>query len=169
MTPPLVEIDLSIEDPRWDAYDLPALCATAASMALAAARVPDAGYLVSVLACDDARITELNGTFRDKPRPTNILSWPATELAAGAPGDWPAPPPPPDDFDNELGDLALAFETCIAEAEAAGLPVAHHLTHLLLHGCLHLLGFDHETEADAALMEGLEIKALASAGIANPY
>ena len=72
-------------------------------------------------------------------------------------------------MDPELGDIAIAYETCLRESQAAGLAILDHLTHLLLHGTLHLLGYDHIEDADAEVMEGLEIKMLASLGISNPY
>jgi probable rRNA maturation factor len=73
------------------------------------------------------------------------------------------------DNPQELGDVALSYDTCLAEAAAQGKPVDHHVTHLIIHGVLHLLGYDHQTDADAALMEGIEMRALADLGISNPY
>lgn len=122
------------------------------------------------MACDDARIALLNAEFRGKPVATNVLSWPAQDLAPLDEGGAPAMPEA--DFPGEgpsLGDIALAHETCIAEAEAAGRPLDAHLTHLVVHGMLHLLGYDHVREGDASRMENLEIEILDAMGLANPY
>jgi probable rRNA maturation factor len=123
-----------------------------------------------VLGCDDARIAALNTTFRGKAVPTNVLSWPSQERAADTPGGRPAAPDPgsPDD-PEELGDIAIAWETCASEAEGMGKPLATHAAHLIVHGTLHLLGYDHETDSDAALMEETEVRALAAMGLPNPY
>lgn len=164
-------IDVLIEDARWDDVKLTPLCNRAFGAVFAARGISGKGYEVSVLACDDARIAALNAEFRDKPTPTNVLSWPAHELAPLTAGDDPAPPPDvlANPMDTELGDIAVSYDTCLREAEAGKIAFEDHLTHLLAHSCLHLLGFDHETDADAARMEGLETKILASLGIADPY
>jgi len=162
-------IEITQESPLWEAVDLGALAQGAVDATLGALDLPPEAFEVSILACDDARIARLNAEFRGKPGPTNVLSWPSEERAAETPGARPALPDPDDPMAAELGDLALAFETCAREAEAAGKPLADHLTHLVVHGTLHLLGFDHETDPDAALMEGLEVKILATLGMANPY
>jgi probable rRNA maturation factor len=126
-------------------------------------------YEISLLGCNDTRIAALNEDFRGKPQPTNVLSWPSDERGARAPGEVPHLPTPDPQGLTELGDIAIAYDTCAAEALAAGRALADHTTHLLVHGTLHLLGFDHERDADAALMEGLETEILARLGIADPY
>lgn len=162
-------IDILIEDDRWSDVNLATLASRALACVFEHRGISGKGYTVSVLACDDAEIARLNAEFRGKPKPTNVLSWPEHDLAALHDGDDPAPPPPPDDFDDSLGDIAISFDTCQAEAEAAGLSMSDHVTHLLIHATLHLLGFDHERESDAARMEALETKLLASMGIKDPY
>lgn len=159
--------DIVIEDPAWDAVDLPALAARAGDAV--AARMGLEDWEFTCLACDDARITALNADFRGKPRPTNVLSWPSAERGADTPGGIPAPPTPDMFGDRHLGDIALAWGLCRAEAETGGIFLDHHLTHLLIHAILHLLGYDHETDSDAALMEGLETETLATLGIPDPY
>jgi probable rRNA maturation factor len=159
-------IDVVIEDARWEAAGLGALAGTAVAATLTTLGLGD-GWDVVCLGCDDARIAALNADFRGKPQPTNVLSWPSAERGAEVPGARPDAPDP--DSEPELGDLALAYDTIAREAAEAGLSLEDHTTHLIVHGVLHLLGYDHETEADAALMEGLEVEILATLGVANPY
>jgi len=155
-------VDLVIEDERWAGAGLDALAERACGAALAHLGV--AGAEVSLLACDDARIAALNEAYRGKPAPTNVLSWPSEERGAEVPGGDPLPPQ-----DLELGDIAISYETCAGEAQAAGRTFADHLSHLLVHGTLHLLGYDHIDDKDAVLMEGLEVEILGKMGIADPY
>lgn len=122
------------------------------------------GGEVVVLGCDDARIAALNADFRGKPRATNVLSWPSVEHAPRAPGQ---PPRLPDTV--ELGDIAISYDTCLAEAGAQGKPLADHVSHLLVHATLHLLGYDHEDDADAETMEAAERSILAGLNILDPY
>ncbi len=161
-------VEVNVEDPRWS--DLSPLAEAAVAAALSHLGHDPAEFEVSVLACDDARMTALNAQFRGQEKPTNVLSWPAEDLAAEAEGAPPAPPErgTPDD-PAELGDIALAFETCAREAAAQDKPLPHHAAHLLIHSVLHLLGYDHLRPGDALLMEETEIAILADMGIANPY
>ena len=112
---------------------------------------------------DDAEVHVLNRDWRGKDKPTNVLSFPMLERADLLALDPEGPP-------ELLGDVALALETCTREAADKGIPLEHHAAHLIVHGLLHLAGYDHETSPeDAAIMEALEIKALALMGIADPY
>lgn len=106
---------------------------------------------------DDTRVRELNRTFRGHDKPTNVLSFPAPDemAATGAV--------------RQLGDIVLAAETVLREAGELGVPPRHHLQHLVVHGLLHLLGLDHETDAEAEEMEAMEIAILAMLGIPDPY
>ncbi|MEM1316136.1 MAG: rRNA maturation RNase YbeY [Pseudomonadota bacterium] len=171
MTAP--EIELAVEDPRWDAEaGVASVLRAAAAAALEAAGVDGAGRSISILLTADGPMAELNGRFRGKPAPTNVLSWPAEDLAAEAEGAAPAAPSPPAAPDQEpesLGDLALARETLAREAAEAGKPLDAHLFHLAAHGTLHLLGYDHEREGDAARMEALESRICLAAGHPDPY
>ncbi|MFK7943148.1 MAG: rRNA maturation RNase YbeY [Paracoccaceae bacterium] len=165
-------IDLMVEDEGWlDALpSLKDVAEQAAQLALRAAGLSLATRSISILACDDARIAMLNNEFRDKPRPTNVLSWPAFDLTPSAPGEAPlAPPEHNTPGPQPLGDVAIALQTCQQEAETAAKPLNFHVMHLILHGCLHLLGYDHETPEDAVLMEGMESRALVGAGFPDPY
>lgn len=155
-------VDIVIEDERWEDAGLPALAERAARAVLDFLDRRDATLVV--LGCDDARIVGLNAEFRGKPQATNVLSWPAVEHAPRQPGAAPMVPQ-----DEELGDIAIAWETCAAEAAAQGKPFADHVTHLLVHAILHLAGYDHGLDADAETMERAERSILAGLGIADPY
>jgi len=117
--------------------------------------VPHKRAEMAVVLTDDTAMRALNKRWRGKDKPTNVLSFPAqTTLGAAAP---------------HLGDIVIAFEITALEAEREGKPFAHHLTHLAVHGYLHLLGHDHETDREAEAMERLETKILARIGIPDPY
>jgi probable rRNA maturation factor len=162
-------IDVLIEDPRWETLDLEALSEVAFAQLFELIKLERDGYELAILACDDVKIAELNTEFRDKAKATNVLSWPSEELAPDAAGEEPFLPPEAGPMGHHLGDIAISYDTCVAEAGAAGKSMPNHVTHLLVHGCLHLLGYDHETDADATRMEGIEVQALAKLGIDNPY
>jgi probable rRNA maturation factor len=158
-----------LEDPRWGRAGLPEIAERAVRQALAVAGVTGS-WAVSVLGTDDRRIAGLNAEFRGREGPTNVLSWPARDLAPPQPGKAPRlPEKSTEPWETGLGDIALAWETCQREAREGGIDFADHVAHLVTHGCLHLLGYDHETDADAERMEMLEIEALASLGISDPY
>ena len=163
-------VDTVIEDARWAGVDLPALADRAGAAVMAALGLPVGGFALCVMGCDDARIAELNGAFRSLGKPTNVLSFPAWDRAADAPGlvpDLPEVGHPGDP--EELGDIAISYDTCAREAAEQGKALPDHVTHLVVHGILHLLGYDHIEDADAALMEGLEARILASLGVDDPY
>jgi probable rRNA maturation factor len=124
----------------------------------AASLPPQIPYQATLVLTDDAEMRTLNRTWRGKDASTNVLSFPAGEPRGETPGE-PCP----------LGDVVLAAETVLTEADAQGVEAADHVAHLVVHGMLHLLGFDHEREADTLRMEALETKVLAGLGIADPY
>ena len=159
-------VDTVAEDARWASRRLDALAGKAINATLSHLTMVPGDWEVAVLGCDDQRIAELNAGFRGRSSPTNVLSWPSQDRAPRTAGEVPQPP---DRGDPELGDIAISLDTCLREAEAAGLPFEHHVTHLLVHGTLHLLGYDHETDMDAELMEKLEVEILATLGVPNPY
>jgi len=105
---------------------------------------------VSVVLSSDEEVHVLNKTFRKMDKPTNVLSFPSEEQ-------------------GELGDIILAYETTMREAETSGIPFLHHSLHLIIHGFLHLLGYDHENEEEAKEMEDIEIRILKGLHINNPY
>jgi len=153
-----VDLDILIESPDWAALARPeALVRRAAEAALHAV-----GFIgpvaITVLMTDDAEIAELNRAWRGKNRPTNVLSFPAAPIP-GTPAEMARP----------LGDVVLAAGVVATEARAQGKTLENHVSHLIVHGVLHLAGHEHETDQAAAAMQALEIKALARLGIADPY
>jgi probable rRNA maturation factor len=162
-------IDILTEDSRWDALDLTGLSERALSETLVHLGLDAAQAEVSILACNDARIADLNSTFRDKAGPTNVLSWPSEDLAPEDPGAAPDRPAPDPDGSLPLGDIALAYDTCAREAEALGKPMTEHVTHLVIHGVLHLLGYNHIRDPDATLMQTIEAEILGKLGYDDPY
>ena len=147
-----IHIDVAVIHSPWGeaVKDIEGLVTTAISQILPLLETSKLGEL-SLAFIDDKAITALNRDYRDKDAPTNVLSFPDMG---------PAP---------LLGDIVLAYETVLAEAGEKSISVEEHVTHLVIHGFLHLQGYDHETDADAAQMEALEIKALAALNIDNPY
>jgi probable rRNA maturation factor len=152
------EVDILIEHAGWNALpDLEKRIREAVDTVLRAVapeRAADAE--LAILLADDAGVRVLNRTWRGQDKPTNVLSFPPAPMPGGLP-------------DAALGDIALAYETCAAEAAAEGKAMADHMIHLVVHGALHLLGYDHETDEDAEAMEAREIALLASIGIPDPY
>ncbi|MDZ7905382.1 MAG: rRNA maturation RNase YbeY [Cypionkella sp.] len=162
--------DVICEDPRWQGAGLAELAAPALAATFAELGLPQQGFTLCIMGCDDARIAALNADFRGKPSPTNVLSWPSAERGAAVAGDVPAPPiAGPLDDPEHLGDIALSYDTCMAESHAAQKPPFAHISHLIVHGVLHLLGYDHIRDADGDVMEALEGRILARLGLPNPY
>lgn len=164
-----MSLEIVIEDGRWQSLGLEDLARQAVGRALDYLGMFAENCEVVLLACDDARIASLNTEFRGKAVPTNVLSWPACELAAVEDGGQPQAPEP--DFTGEiaLGDIAISYDTCLKEAVETGKTPADHVSHLVIHGLLHLLGYDHIRDRDATLMEELETAILGTMGINDPY
>jgi probable rRNA maturation factor len=153
-------IDVIIEDDGWrklisDLETLSDQCRHAAATAapVSARRLLDAN--AALLFTNDDALRQLNQRFRGVDKPTNVLSFPATGPTAATPGF--------------LGDIAIARETCVREAAEAGIGLRAHTAHLIVHGLLHLIGYDHETDDDAAVMEPLETKVLLALGFSDPH
>jgi probable rRNA maturation factor len=163
----LVEADAGEEwDSRTDWEELARRAALTAVASSAHARLADSELAVevSVKFTDDDEVRALNRTYRGKDKPTNVLSFPMIE------GELLASIASADSGQVLLGDIVLAHGVCVAEAADKNLAVDTHAAHLVVHGMLHLLGYDHETgEADAETMEEIERQALAAIGIADPY
>jgi probable rRNA maturation factor len=153
-----VSLDISVPSPLW--RGLPRARAVARETIAAAAaergEIASDGAVVSLYLADDSALRALNSRWRGIDKPTNVLSFPSA--TAGGLGDA-----------TMLGDIALAYETLAREAENLGVPLADHYRHLVAHGFLHLIGYDHETDAEAERMEALETKILARLGAADPY
>lgn len=162
--------DTIIEDERWDTVAFEEVAETAAQATLAHLGLKAEGFEIAVLACDDAKIAVLNADFRDKTSATNVLSWPSEERGAQRDGDTPEPPhhagPAPVE---ELGDIAISYDTCAREATRDHKDMSAHVMHLMVHGTLHLLGYDHIRDKDATLMEAHEVAILGKLGLPDPY
>jgi probable rRNA maturation factor len=128
--------------------------AVAAALEAAGAAL-SSGSELSFVFSDDEAVRSLNREFRHIDRPTNVLAFPGGPVVAGAPA--------------LLGDVVMALETVSKEADLEGKPIEHHVSHLMIHGFLHLLGYDHENDGDADKMEAVERRALASLGMDDPY
>lgn len=155
---PAAEIDILLEAEGWAVLpEAGARCEAAAMAVLTAhAETFDRPVELAITLTDDARIQVLNRDWRDKDKPTNVLSFPAAEV--------------PDDVSPEpLGDVIVALETVLAEAADEGKAPLDHLSHLVVHGTLHLLGYDHEQDDEAEEMEDMERRILAGLGITDPY
>jgi probable rRNA maturation factor len=151
-------VDVIVESPRWKSVrgvKATLLRAVGEAAALSAT----GGGELSIVLTDDATIRLLNRQWRGKDAPTNVLSFPAP----------PAPSRKRRAVAPMLGDIVIAYQTTAREARAGHLPLRHHLAHLAVHGFLHLMGHDHETDDDADAMESLEIAILARLDVPNPY
>ena len=159
-----MELEISIDAPWPSPPDWEELAVRAANaLVQVTPELANSRLSASLLFAGDGDVHALNREWRGKDKPTNVLSFPMLERADLLAL---APEGPPE----LLGDLALAFETCAREAADKGVTLEHHAAHLIIHGLLHLAGYDHETgPAEARAMETLEIKALAQLGIADPY
>jgi probable rRNA maturation factor len=149
-------LNIVIEDEAWKRVrGLKSLTEKAVDAALTAAAK---NKEISILFADNVTLKNLNKDWRGKNKPTNVLSFPASKDLKLPRGQV-----------KPLGDIALAFETVAKEAEASGKSLKDHTTHLIVHGVLHLLGYDHIDDADAAKMEAKEIRILKELGLADPY
>jgi probable rRNA maturation factor len=142
-----------IEDVRWNA-----LSDVMPQLERVVAMITDNHSEINLLLTNDIAMQEINKCWRGVDKPTNVLSFPAAAMKS-LPPDAPHP----------LGDIVLAYETLEQEAARQGKPIRDHVTHLFLHGLLHLLGYDHETDADAKVMETKERNVLAAIGLPDPY
>jgi len=155
--PPIsIDIDVVQEAGDWDQVaGAEGLVRSAVGALVGKLAVTNAEVCVAL--SSDQQVAELNASYRGKASPTNVLSFPAVPML------------PVEGEPRFLGDIVLAIETLQREAADLGIPVAHHMQHLVVHGMLHLLGYDHETEDEAQEMESLEVRILARIGIADPY
>jgi len=157
-SPPDLAVEILVEAGGWPpARSLRALAERAVAAAIARARPPIvAGSELAIVFTDDGHIRALNRRFRGKDKATNVLSFPAAAVSRGT-------------FGPLLGDIVLGHETVKREAENDDLTLTDHLMHLIVHGFLHLVSYEHEVEADALAMESLETAILGDLGVADPY
>ena len=160
-----MSVEVVLEDLRWDDAGLANLAESAFEATLSHFALSPDSWEMAVLACNDRKIVELNTQFRAKSDATNVLSWPSEDRSAKIEGTRPITLT----GGGELGDIAIAYEICVKEAQESGRALEDHTTHLIVHGILHLLGYDHERDGDGDLMEATEIAILAKLGVSNPY
>jgi probable rRNA maturation factor len=155
-----VSVDVLIESEAWQGVSGAEDVARQAIAFAAAATdgMRHRGAELSILLCDDKTIAVLNGQWRGQEKPTNVLSFPAPSMSGASPQDR-----------IPLGDIAVAYETLVREAAESGKTAPDHLAHLVVHGFLHLVGYDHQTDDEAERMERLERDILARIGVADPY
>ncbi len=152
--PPIgLSVDVVHESGDWPQLDALIVAINAAAGAVAD-ELGLSGQAACIALSSDEEVGKLNAAYRGKATPTNVLSFPA---------------PASDEQPRFLGDIGLAAETVAREAREQGLPLVDHLQHLVVHGLLHLEGYDHQTEAEAQVMEALEVRILAKLGVADPY
>ena len=156
-----IEIDIDVQNSDWktNIQNIENLTRSAIDNALSIAMDSHQQMEISIVLSDDIFIQNLNKTYRQKDAPTNVLSFPMTEI---------------EDFEEStpfisLGDIIVSFDTIKRESDEQNKPIEHHYIHMLVHGCLHLLHFDHENDEDAEIMESKEIEILEQLGIKNPY
>ena len=153
-------IEVMVQSPRWKKQ--PRAATIVRNAVQAAAKATSTRAELAIVLTDDSAIRALNRDWRGFDKPTNVLSFPAAKQRAGSRGDGHSP-------GSSLGDVIIAFQTVAREATGEDKPFKHHLSHLAVHGFLHLLGYDHETDRDARKMERLEVEILAGLGMPDPY
>ena len=161
-----MSVDLIMEDARWKTLNLFSIANAAFKETLTQLNLKSENFICCVLACSSEKIKGLNAQFRGKNNSTNVLSFPSkaenydkkSSLKFKANAD-----------PCELGDIAIAYEVCKKEANVSKIKFEDHVYHLIIHSVLHLLGYDHEEEKNAAEMEKIEVQVLANLGISNPY
>ena len=161
-----MSVDLVMEDARWKTLNLLQIANAAFKETLSQLNLRSENFVCCILACSSKKIRDLNAQFRGKNNSTNVLSFPLKtkkyDIKSGLKFKADADP-------LELGDIAIAYEVCNKEAKVSKIKFEDHVYHLLIHSVLHLLGYDHEEEKNAAEMEKIEVQVLANLGISNPY
>lgn len=157
---PRLLVDVLVESELWERLvDVePAISRAVAALARHPAIISKLPASACIALADDETVRGLNASYREQDKATNVLSFPANP---GSPWD--------ESEARHAGDVILAFETVVREAESMEIPTEHHIQHLAIHGLLHLFGFDHEEDGMAAEMEGIETEVLATLGVADPY
>jgi probable rRNA maturation factor len=152
-----VKTFVQLKNPKWrvELFDVVSRCQEVAKAVWGVVLDSDQVYEATIVLADDALLKKLNNQFRHKNKSTNILTFPCSKDDLVVPGDNPM-----------LGDIIISFETAKQEAPEN---LSNHLSHLVVHGCLHLLGYDHENDTEAQKMESLETQILASLDVADPY
>ena len=161
-----MSVDLVVEDARWKTLNLLQIANAAFKETLSQLNLRSENFVCCILACSSKKIRDLNAQFRGKNNSTNVLSFPSTPqiYEVGSISKFGSNIDP-----FELGNIAIAYEVCEKEAGISKIDFEDHVYHLIIHSVLHLLGYDHEEEENAAEMEKIEVQVLAKLGINNPY
>lgn len=162
-------IEFINESKKWGKKESVVIVNQAVNSTLVHLNLDPDKFEIAILACDNEKIQELNSDFRGINKNTNILSWPEKDLSPKVSGTMPMKPEPINREPMFLGNLAISFEFIVKEAEKLNKDFYNHLYHLISHGTLHLLGFVHELELDAKIMENKEREILSKVGIVDPY
>ena len=167
-----MKADIVFKDRRWRILPLDEIASVSFNLVENDLLDSTDDFEISVLATNDFDLIQFNKQFRAQSRSTNILSWPEFNYKRVKPGGFPERVSKRLKYyegPELLGNIAISFDQCSIEADKRNISFKDHITHLLIHGCLHLIGFDHENELDATLMEDIEKRLLLELGIKNPY
>ena len=160
-------IEVVLEDDRWKTLDLVGLANRGFHAVMQYFALNPKSFEIEMLACDDNRMAALNSYFCGIEQSTNVLSWPSIDRSPKKAGQFPSiMTQSGDDF---IGDVAISYDTCLREAYDSKRKIEHHVSHLMVHAVLHLMGFDHKNVKDAELMETIEVEILGKMGIDSPY
>ena len=165
-------VDITYNDDRWKEFPFEAIAKRVFILIQDTILQEKKCFEISILVSNDEEIRHLNKNFRGFNQSTNVLAWPQYEYRISRPGDFPERISIlTDHLDGSfcLGDLAISYDTCLHESQVTNIKFEDHVTHLLIHGGLHLIGFNHETERDALRMQEIEIRVLSKMGIGCPY
>ncbi len=169
-----IKINIKFEEKKWREINFRSMARQAFEVTLRSLSREDIVEKaeVSILACNDQVMRKYNNQYRDTNDPTDVLSWPRRNQLYEREALISLPNGPTKVGQNdlyELGDVAISYDTCVNQAKELGLKLESHVVHLLVHACLHLLGFSHQKDSDFQIMKDLEIKCLEACGIENPY
>ena len=160
-------IEVVVDNDCWEELDVVSLAHQGFVSVMQHFELDPEIYDVEMLACDDPCIAKLNSNFRGIKKSTNVLSWPSADRSPKNERQFPPKMAP--SGEGFLGDIAISYDTCLREVKGSERKIEHHVSHLIVHAVLHLIGYDHENDTDALLMETIEVEILRKMGITSPY